>query len=106
MSYILAFLRAISYNVAMEINENLKNKFSKKPSKSQQLHSPSHLLADEFSKKFKEPHRFGFYLKMALTYDHNVLRRIAGTVSETNAKKPGALFAFLIKKHAEEQNQK
>ena len=92
----------------MEINDELKQKFSqdsgnpqnpKKQKKSQYLHSPSHALADELSKRMGEPRRFGFYLKMAEKYDHGVLRRIAGEVLENkNAKKPGALFAFLIKK--------
>ncbi|GAC1412550.1 MAG: hypothetical protein NVSMB66_1840 [Candidatus Doudnabacteria bacterium] len=83
----------------MEINDQLKLKFSSKPKKSKHLHSPNHLLADELSKRMREPKRFGFYLKMAEKHDHSVLRRIAGFVLENdNAKKPGALFAFLIKK--------
>ncbi len=83
----------------MEINDSLKQKLSAKPKKSQFLHSPDHLLADELSQKMNEPKRFGFYLKMAQKYNHGVLRRIAGEVLENkNAKKPGALFAFLIKK--------
>lgn len=83
----------------MEINDELKKKFQSKPKKSQYLHSPNHLLADELSQRMQEPKRFGFYLKMAEKYDHSVLRRIAGFVLENNnAKKPGALFAYLIKK--------
>ena len=70
--------------------------------KSKYLHSPSHLLADELSRKFNEPKRFGFYLKMAQLYDHNFLRRIAGKVLEGEAKKPGALFAYLVKKEKNE----
>jgi hypothetical protein len=85
----------------MEINKNLQDKYAKKPKKSQFLHSPNHVLADELSQRFNEPKRFGFYLKMATMYDHNVLRRIAGFVLEGTAKKPGALFAYLIKKEKE-----
>ncbi len=61
------------------------------------MHSANHVLADELSRKFNETKRFGFYLRMAEKYDHNLLRRIAGEVLETNAKKPGALFAYLAK---------
>ncbi len=83
----------------MEINDELKKKFSQKPKKSNHLHSPNHALADELSKRMGESKRFGFYLKMAEKHDHGVLRRIAGEVLENNnAKNPGALFAFLIKK--------
>jgi len=85
----------------MEINDQLKKKFSAAPKKSPYLHSPSHLLADELSRKFGEPKRFGFYLKMAEKYDHNLLRRIAGAVAEANPKKPGALFTFLLKKETD-----
>lgn len=82
----------------MEIDKELKKKFSEAPKKSQYLHSENHVLADELSKKLNEPKRFGFYLRMAQKYDHQVLRRIAGEVLEGNAKNPGALFAFLVKK--------
>jgi hypothetical protein len=83
----------------MEINDDLKKKFVTNPKKSQFLHSPDHLLADELSQKLNEPKRFGFYLRMATKHDHGILRRIAGEVMEnSNAKNPGALFAFLIKK--------
>ncbi len=82
----------------MEIDKKLKQKYAQQPKKSQFLHSENHVLADELSRRLNEPKRFGFYLKMAEKYDHNVLRRIAGEVLEGNAKKPGALFAFLVKK--------
>ena len=82
----------------MEIDKEFKKKFSEAPKKSQYLHSQNHVLADELSKKLNEPKRFGFYLRMAQKYDHRVLRRIAGEVLEGNAKNPGALFAFLVKK--------
>ena len=71
-----------------------------KPHKEQHLHSPAHVLADELSTKFNDKSHFGFYLKMALIHDHNLLRRLAGEVLESkSAKKPGALFAYLIKKN-------
>ncbi len=92
---------------SMEIDQSKKDKFKPKANtKSQYLHSQSHLLADELSSKFGEPKRFGFYLKIALNNDHNVLRRIAGEVLEGNkAKKPGALFAFLVKKERTQNTQ-
>jgi hypothetical protein len=78
----------------------IKRQFQKK--KEQHIHSPAHALADELSKKLSDPEHFGFYLKMALKYNHNFLRRIAGEVLESRTtKKPGALFAYLVKKNAE-----
>ena len=75
----------------------IKREFKKK--KELHLHSPAHVLADELSVKLNDKKHFGFYLKMALIYDHGLLRRLAGEVLENkSAKKPGALFAYLIKK--------
>ena len=66
----------------------------------QHIHSPAHALADELSAKLNDRKNFGFYLRMAGLYDHNVLRTLAGSVLENKStKKPGALFAYLIKKH-------
>lgn len=77
-------------------------KIDKHYTKSQYLHSPAHVLADELSVKLNDKKHFGFYLKMALTHDHNLMRRIAGEVLESQStKKPGALFAYLIKKNNE-----
>ena len=79
----------------------IKREFKKK--KEQHIHSPAHALADELSKKFSDEKHFGFYLKMATTQDHNLLRNLAGQVLESKAtKNPGALFAYLIKKHNQE----
>ncbi|OGE73870.1 MAG: hypothetical protein A3I07_00010 [Candidatus Doudnabacteria bacterium RIFCSPLOWO2_02_FULL_42_9] len=78
----------------------IKREFKKQPEK--HIHSPAHALADELAVKFSDTKHFGFYLRMALKYDHNFLRRLAGEVIEQKAKKPGALFAFLIKKHNDE----
>ena len=89
----------------MDINPALKKLLSDKQKPDSHLHSPNHVLADELSKKLGEPRRFGFYLKLAERYDHGFLRRIAGTVAEGGAKRPGALFAFLVKKQAEEAKQ-
>lgn len=77
----------------MKINKQYLSK-----TKDKHLHSPAHVLADELSVKLNDKKHFGFYLKMALTYDHGFLRRLAGEVLEQKAKNPGALFAFLIKK--------
>ena len=82
----------------MEISSQFKKRFDSKPQKSQYLHSPDHLLADEISKKLGETKRFGFYLKLATKNNHNLLRRILGEVSESKAKNPAALFTFLVKK--------
>ena len=84
----------------MEINAATKRRLTAKQKPDSHLHSPSHVLADELSRKFGEPKRFGFYLKMATTHNHSFLRRIAAEVTEgkSPAKKPGALFAFLVKK--------
>lgn len=68
------------------------------------LHSPAHLLADELAGKFNDKKHFGFYLKMALLYDHNFLRQLMGQVLESQTvKNPGKLFAYLIKKHNQEK---
>ena len=82
----------------------IKRQFKKRSE--QHIHSPAHALADELSNKFADRKHFGFYLKLALTYDHGFLRRIAGEVLESQAtKKPGALFAYLIKKYNAENSQ-
>jgi hypothetical protein len=98
INYLLRYNKHVK---SMEINDELRKKYSQKPAKSKFLHSADHVLADELSKKMGEPQRFGFYLGLTTRYDHNVLRRIAGQVLEGGAKKPGALFAFLIKKEKE-----
>jgi hypothetical protein len=75
---------------------------SPKRTKDIHLHSAAHVLADELSNRLSDKKHFGFYLKMAVNYDHGFLRRIAGEVLESKTtKKPGALFAYLIKKHNE-----
>lgn len=76
-----------------------------KKRKEKHLHSPAHVLADELSVRLSDPRHFAFYLKMALTHDHNLLRRLAGEVLEQKAKKPGALFAYLIKKYNAEHSK-
>ena len=71
------------------------------------LHSPAHLLADELAVKFNDKKHFGFYLKMAMLYDHNFLRQLTGQVLESKTvKTPGKLFAYLIKQHNQELNRK
>src|SRR5689334_22300148 len=71
-----------------------------KPKADKHLHSPAHLLADELSVKLNDKKHFGFYLKMAVTYDHNFLRKLMGEILENkNVQTPGRLFAYLIKKH-------
>src|SRR5271156_133816 len=68
------------------------------------LHSPNHLLADELSVKLNDRKHFAFYLKMAVLYNHDFLRNLAGQILENkNVETPGKLFAYLIKKHNLEQ---
>lgn len=70
------------------------------------LHSPAHVLADELADRLNDRKHFGFYLKMAVTHDHGVLRKIAGEVLESNSvKTPGKLFAYLIKKYNQEHKK-
>lgn len=85
-------------------------KFEKnKPAKnkpSPHLHSPNHLLADELSVKLNDKKHFTFYLKMAVLYNHDYLRNLAGQIMENkNAKTPGRLFAYLIKKNNQEKRE-
>ena len=76
-----------------------------RPKKNRYLHSPNHLLADELSQRLGDTRHFGFYLKMATLYDHNMLRALAGQVLEgKDVKTPGRLFAYLIKKRNEESS--
>ncbi len=84
----------------MKVEKNYLKKWQEK-----HLHSPAHVLADELANKLSDPKHFGFYLKMAVKYDHGLLRRLAGEVLEQKANKPGALFAFLIKKHNAEHSK-
>jgi len=76
------------------------SKLSSKPKINPHLHSPAHLLADELSVKLNDRKHFGFYLKMALTHNHDFLRNLAGQILESKTvKTPGKLFAYLIKKN-------
>lgn len=85
-----------------ELSSIVKNQ--KKYKKNPHLHSPNHLLADELSVKLSDKKHFAFYLKMAVLYDHNFLRRLAGEILENkNVKTPGKLFAYLIKKYNQEK---
>lgn len=77
-----------------------KAKVSSKPKINPHLHSPNHLLADELSQKLNDKKHFAFYLKMAVLYNHDYLRNLAGQILENkNAQTPGRLFAYLIKKN-------
>lgn len=86
----------------MEISKD----YTKKQKRDPHLHSPSHVLAEELRLLFNEPHNFRFYLGIATRTDHKVLRRIAGEVMEKKVEKPGALFAYLVKKYNDEQKAK
>ncbi len=84
----------------MEINANRIHELKKRGQETKQfLHSPAHLLADELSKGFGDTKHFGFYLKLALKYNHDFLRKTAEEVREQkNVKFPAKLFVFLVKK--------
>ena len=86
--------------------DSLKDLASKKKiirKRDPKLHSAAHLLADELATAMHDKSHFGFYLKMAVTHPPDILRKIAGQILENpNAKTPGRLFAYLIKKHNEE----
>jgi len=76
------------------------SKAAKKPKVDPHLHSPNHLLADELANKLNDRKHFAFYLKMAVLYNHDFLRNLAGQILENkNVETPGKLFAYLIKKH-------
>lgn len=77
-----------------------KAKNQEKPKVNKHLHSPNHLLADELSVKLNDKKHFTFYLKMAVLYNHDYLRNLAGQITENkNVETPGRLFAYLIKKN-------
>lgn len=66
------------------------------------LHSAAHLLADELSQQMNDRAHFGLYLKMAVTYSPDLLRKIAGEILENpKVQNRGRLFSYLIKKHNE-----
>ena len=81
-------------------------KKSSKPKVDTHLHSPNHLLADELSLKLNDRKHFAFYLKMAVLYNHDYLRNLAGQVLESKTvTTPGRLFAYLIKKNNQEKKK-
>ncbi len=83
-----------------------KAKKVERPKVNKHLHSPDHLLADELSVKLNDRKHFVFYLKMAVLYNHDYLRNLAGQIMENkNVETPGKLFAYLIKKNNLEKKQ-
>ncbi len=106
-SFLFSFI--MMYNQTMEslgkIAKSL-SKAQKKPKTNPHLHSPNHLLADELSIKLNDRKHFAFYLKMAVLYNHDFLRNLAGQIAESKTvQTPGRLFAYLIKKHNQEKAQ-
>ncbi len=87
--------------------DSLKNlaKNKKFPAKKDpKLHSANHVLADELANMLSDPKHFGFYLKMATTMPHPVLKRLAGDVLENpKVQNKGRLFAYLIKQYNQSQ---
>lgn len=88
--------------------DTINGKFAERKAKNRRhLHSPDHVLADELSTKLRDTRHFGYYLKMATTHNHQVLRNILGQVLEgKDVKNPGKLFTFLLKKHDSDQSSK
>jgi hypothetical protein len=83
----------------MELDAKISQLKARKQKQKQYIHSPAHLLADELSKGFADPKHFGAYLKLALTYNHDMLRKIAEEVKEQKSVRyPARLFMFLVKK--------
>lgn len=98
-------IKSSAFTKAVEDNQLLKYK-NKTVKVNPHLHSPNHLLADELSLKLNDKKHFAFYLKMAVLYNHDYLRNLAGQIMENkNAKTPGRLFAYLIKKNNTEQKK-
>jgi hypothetical protein len=94
----------ILYNGFMESIGKIAKLPARKARPDTHLHSPAHLLADELCQKLNDKKHFGFYLKMATLYDHAWLRKLSGEVMESQTvKTPGRLFAYLIKRHNQEQ---
>ncbi len=82
--------------------ESLKNATK---NKRRYLHSENHVLADELSKALNDAKHFGFYLKVAQTYNHSTLRKLCAEILESkNVVTPGKLFAFLLKKLGNKKN--
>ncbi len=82
-----------------------KHKLVKK--RNPHLHSASHLLAEELTQQMNDKAHFGLYLKMAVTYNHDLLRKIAGEILENpKVTNRGRLFSYLIKKHNESIKEK
>lgn len=78
-----------------------KKKISRK--RDPKLHSAAHVLADELANLMNDRTHFGLYLKMALTYSPEVLRRIAGEVMENpKVQNRGRLFSYLVKKYKDD----
>ena len=107
-----SFLSILSYLLISSVESlaniaKFKAKKTDKPKVNPHLHSPAHLLADELSVKLNDRKHFAFYLKMAVLYNHDYLRSLAGQIMENkNAKTPGRLFAYLIKKNNSEKLNK
>lgn len=88
----------------MDLLKNIAKKKRLPQKKDPHLHSVNHVLADELATKLEDPKHFGFYLRMAGTMPHAVLRRLCGQVLDSNnVKNKGKLFAYLIKQYNQEK---
>ena len=61
-------------------------------------HSEAHALADEVSKKFNEPKKFGMFLGVILRVGAKRARTIFAEVDQGSARSKGRLFVWLCKK--------
>lgn len=90
------------YTIDMDSLKNLAAGRKISRQRDPKLHSAAHVLADELANQLGDRAHFGFYLKMAVTYSPEVLRRLAGEVLENpKVQNRGKLFAYLIKKYNE-----
>jgi hypothetical protein len=61
------------------------------------LHSKIHLLADELSKYFHEPKKFGMYLGVAKRIGFAKAQQIFAEVKDSKAREPKKLFMWKVK---------
>lgn len=75
----------VNYQLAPKIIQPKKN-----------LHSKIHLLADELSKYFHEPKKFGMYLGVAKRIGFAKALQIFAEVKDSKAREPKKLFMWKV----------
>jgi hypothetical protein len=90
----------------MESIGKISQKYTVAKPKNKYLHSANHLLADELCQTLRDPKHFGFYLKQASRFPHDMLRKLAAEIVEKpGVETPGKLFAYLIKQQNDPAHQ-